>query len=137
MTNYYKNKSDKLIFHVANSDGVYKNSNERRINGKRKISYVTTISNYRCSLYEFDVCTRCAHRPPSLANVTCEDLPCTDSNRTNTPTTTPRNAANDAYVRQTLTLTRSELPTLCAAFFPSRISILRLGRGLIGRLRGS
>ena len=45
---YYMNKSDILLFHVANSDGVYKTTNECRSNSEQKIStsyYSTTISN--------------------------------------------------------------------------------------------
>ena len=48
VTNYYRAKTDILLCHVANTYGVYKTTNEIRIDGKRKRStryYFTTIKN--------------------------------------------------------------------------------------------
>ena len=47
VTNYYKNKSDILVLHITNTHGVYKTSNQRRIDGKRKRTncYYFTNSN--------------------------------------------------------------------------------------------
>jgi len=63
---------------------------------------------YRCSLCDFDVCTRCAHRSDSAA--VSENILRTDSGARPAP------PLNDSYLTRILEIARSELPLLGVSF---------------------
>jgi len=86
-----------------------------------------TTGVYRCSLCDFDVCTKCAHR--SDAATIGENLLRSDTGVSSVPPIT-----NDSYFRRTLTIARPELPLLTISF--CLLALNSAGRIALPHLQG-
>jgi len=86
-----------------------------------------TTGVYRCSLCDFDVCTKCAHR--SDAATIGENLLRSDTGVSSVPSIT-----NDSYFRRTLSIARPELPLLSVSF--CLLALNSAGRIALPHLQG-